>query len=126
MIVSGGSHLNGCDDQLVQVFTRVGERRDIVILQGPRTVEEEEAAIASHHSTLKDPMNSLHVVGPNRPLALAVDMGPSPLDWNDLPSFVNLAVVVKSCANELGIALTWGGDWVSFKDMSHWQLSEGT
>jgi peptidoglycan LD-endopeptidase CwlK len=122
MSVYGASRLAGCDDRLVQLFTRVGERRDVQIVQGPRTVEEEVAAIASHHSELKNPYNSLHVVGPNRPLALAVDAGPWPLNWTDPASFIAFAVVVKSCALDLGISLVWGGDWQSFKDYSHYQL----
>jgi len=122
--VYGASRLAGCDDRLVQLFTRVGERRDIQIIQGPRTVEQELQAIATHHSALKDPYNSLHVVGPTRPLALAVDLTPSPVDWTNIPGFVALGVVVKSCALELGIPIVWGGDWVSFKDYSHYQLEE--
>ena len=124
MSVYGASRLAGCDDRLVQLFTRVGERRDVQIVQGPRTVEQELAAIASHHSALKDPMNSLHVVDPDsRPLALAVDAGPYPLVWTDTGAFVALALIVKSCALDLGIPLVWGGDWQSFKDYSHYQLA---
>ena len=124
MSVHGASRLTGCDPRLVDLFTRVGERRQVHIVQGPRTVEEEVVAIQTKHSQLKDPYNSLHVVGPNRPLALAVDAGPWPLNWNDTDAFITLALVVKSCALELGVPLTWGGDWVTFKDYSHYQLKE--
>jgi peptidoglycan L-alanyl-D-glutamate endopeptidase CwlK len=30
---------------------------------------------------------------------------------------------MKAAAKELGVAITWGGDWVSFKDGPHWELS---
>jgi len=122
----GASRLSGCDPQLVQLFTRVGERRSVQVIQGPRTVQQEVDAITTHHSALKNPMDSLHVIGPGRPLSLAVDAAPWPVDWKDIPGFVNLAVVVKSCALELGIALEWGGDWQSFKDYSHYQLLQET
>lgn len=33
-----------------------------------------------------------------------------------------IAVAMKKAADELGIAITWGGDWKSFVDMPHFQL----
>jgi len=126
MSVYGATRLVGCDSRLVQLFTRVGERRAVQIIQGPRTVQQEVDAIATHHSALKDPMNSLHVIGPGRPVSLAVDAGPWPLDWNDINAFSMLALVVKSCALELGVSITWGGNWETFKDYSHYELTQET
>lgn len=51
----------------------------------------------------------------------AVDVVPFPLDWNDIESFKNLAVIVKKKAKELNIDVEWGGDW-QMKDYPHWQV----
>jgi len=112
---------------LVRLAQDVGSLRDLIVVQGARTVAEELTAMASHHSALKNPMNSLHVTDPvKRPLALAVDLTPYPLDWNNLSDFQDLGAFVKDRAAALGIAIQWGGDWVSFRDYDHFQLEQAT
>lgn len=114
--------LFGVDPALVSVVSLVGQRRDIIVMQGARSLADEEKAIASGHSALKDPMSSLHVVDPvKRPLALAVDVTPSPLDWSDIPAFAALNQDMQAAAAEIGVTLEWGGDWHSLKDYDHWQ-----
>jgi peptidoglycan L-alanyl-D-glutamate endopeptidase CwlK len=54
--------------------------------------------------------------------ALAADLAPYPLDWNDTARFEALAKVVLACAKRLGVPLTWGGDWKRFKDFPHFEL----
>lgn len=54
--------------------------------------------------------------------ARAVDVVPYPLDWNDEEAFKKLGEVVKRKAKELNIKISWGGDWVSFKDTPHYEL----
>lgn len=39
------------------------------------------------------------------------------------PLIRKLAPVLKAAAAAEGVALEWGGDWKSFKDGPHWQLS---
>lgn len=115
--------LANCDPDLVGLMDAVGAQRDIVIVQGARTVADEQAAIASGHSALKNPLDSKHVIDPVlRPLALAVDVAPLPLDWTDLAAFQDLGAAVKAKAAELGLALTWGGDWVHLRDLDHFEL----
>jgi peptidoglycan LD-endopeptidase CwlK len=123
MSLHHGERLDGCDPDLVRLVNAVARDRDIVVVQGARTVAEEEAAIASGHSALKNPMNSKHVVdAETRPLALAVDIAPLPLDWNDTAAFQALGLFVKATAAELEIGLIWGGDWVHLKDLDHFEL----
>ena len=112
-----------CDIDLVRLMNAVAQTRDIVIVQGARSLEEERTAIASGHSALRNPLDSKHVVDPeHRPLALAVDAAPLPLDWNDLAALQTLGLAVKAVAADLGIPLIWGGDWVHLKDLDHFEL----
>lgn len=40
-------------------------------------------------------------------------------DW---PLYDKIALAMKAAADELGVPLEWGGDWVSFRDGPHFQL----
>lgn len=51
----------------------------------------------------------------------AVDVVPYPLDWNDIAAFKKLGEVAKRKAKELGIKISWGGDWQSLKDYPHFE-----
>ena len=120
------SQLSQVDPRLVSLLTDVGSVRDVLVVQGARSVADELRAMATHHSELKNPLNSKHVIDPSRPLALAVDIAPWPLDWNDTGAFCTLGAFVKSRALELHIPITWGGDWTSFHDYSHYELKGDT
>ena len=61
-------------------------------------------------------MNSRHLTGH------AVDLVPFPVSW-DWTYFYPIADAMKDAAQELGVDLEWGGDWKSFKDGPHFQLS---
>lgn len=114
--------LNQVAPALATVVRLAGERTSFVILEGARSVEDEQKAIDTGHSKLKDPMNSKHVIGPSRPLALAVDLAPLPVNWSDLDAFRQLSTVVLSCASEVGTVVTWGGDWTTLRDYPHYEL----
>ena len=53
--------------------------------------------------------------------ALALDVVPYPIDWDDLPRFKVLGAFVEAKARQMGIPLVWGGRW-RFKDYPHYQL----
>ena len=53
---------------------------------------------------------------------MAVDIARYPVNWNDEAGFHSLAVIVKQVADELNIPIKWGGDWVSFHDLPHYEL----
>lgn len=58
----------------------------------------------------------------------AVDLAPfaaTSVDYNrlTLAEYNRLAAIVKSYAAALGIAITWGGDFSSFKDRPHFELT---
>jgi D-alanyl-D-alanine carboxypeptidase-like protein len=120
--VYGASRLAGVDPVLVQLVSDVGTERAIIVIAGARAYADELFAIRTHHSALRDPMNSKHVIGPGRPLARAVDIAPWPLNWSDIPGFTALAAFVKERAAALSIPIVWGGDWTTLKDYDHYEL----
>lgn len=112
MTIYHGERLLRVDPRLVHLVTAVGDRRDCLVLEGDRSLEAEKANIAAGTSHLTDPMNCLHVINPPaRPLALAVDFAPYPLDWRARERFILFAGYVYAVADEIGVSIRWGGDW---------------
>lgn len=57
----------------------------------------------------------------------AVDICPfknGGLAWNDTAAFKQLAAHIKAKAAELGIGITWGGDWKTLVDLPHYELKK--
>jgi len=57
--------------------------------------------------------------------AEAVDLGAwvdGQVDWS-WPLYDKIAIAMKTAAEELGVDIIWGGDWVTFKDGPHYQLA---
>jgi len=72
-------------------------------------------------------MNSRHLTGHAVDLAIWADedadkvVDANELSWK-FQHYQELAEVMKKAAQELGIALIWGGDWTTFKDGPHFEL----
>lgn len=127
--------LNTCDKKLVKVFTKVIERFDCTIICGHRT-QGEQLQLFKQGRTLVDGkwiktgktvtnLDGYKKVGRHNSYpSEAVDVVPYPIDWNDLDRFKELSKVIKEVALEEGVELTWGGDWDSFKDFPHWELTK--
>jgi len=113
------ARLNGAHPSLKKLFTAVAETEDITILDGQRGKEAQEKAFSEGHSRAHFGQ-SAHNWAP----ALALDVCPYPIDWKDIPRFVALSKVVKAKAKELGVDITYGGDWKSIKDYPHYELSD--
>lgn len=64
-------------------------------------------------------MKSKHLVG------LAVDLVAydenGHVTW-DMHYYRKINMSMQQAAEELGVTITWGGDWISFQDGPHWQL----
>jgi peptidoglycan L-alanyl-D-glutamate endopeptidase CwlK len=109
--------LNGVHPDLVRVIKRAIKRTpvDFAVIEGLRTVARQQELFAAGASKT---LNSRHLTGH------AVDIAPyvaGSIRW-DWPLFHEIAPAVKQAAQELGVPITWGGDWRSFKDGPHWEL----
>ena len=126
------SRLQTCHLLLVTLFTRVIRRPDLPldlsVLCGHRTREEQDAAVARGASRLRWP-KSKH----NRTPSHAVDVAPfvgGAVSWA-WPHYHAVAPAIRAewaamQAEGLvpaGVGLVWGGDWQSFPDGPHWELS---
>jgi len=108
-------NLSGVHPDLVAVVKRAMEltEQDFSVIEGIRNIDRQRQLFKSGVSTT---MNSRHLTGH------AVDVAPYPLSW-DWGYFYPIEDAMKQAASELDVDLEWGGDWKSFKDGPHWQLS---
>ena len=111
--------LVGVHPDLVAVVKRAAELMPggFIITEGMRTKERQRELFAKG---LSKTMKSRHLVG------LAVDFAPllddGSITWK-WPAFKPVADAFKRAAKELKIEIEWGGDWKSFRDGPHLQLS---
>lgn len=109
-------NLNGVHKDLVAVVCRALKLSDVdfAVIEGRRTRERQAELVRNGASQT---MNSRHLTGHAVDLAPWID-GTVRWDW---PPFYDIAAAMKQAASELGVAITWGGDWM-FKDGPHFQL----
>jgi peptidoglycan LD-endopeptidase CwlK len=112
-------NLVGVHPDLVRVMTRALAYSPIpfTVIEGLRTVERQRQLVAQGASKT---MNSRHITGH------AVDIVPHRPDGKlafDWPLYHKVAPVIKAAAADLGVAIEWGGDWRTFKDGPHFELS---
>lgn len=107
--------LEGVHPDLVSVVKRAIQisEQDFSVGEGLRSVARQKELVATGKSKT---MNSRHLTGH------AVDIFPYPVSW-DWKYYYPIADAMKQAARELGVSIEWGGDWVSFKDGPHFQLS---
>lgn len=111
-------NLQGVSPLLVSVVRRAAEIADIdfIVTEGLRTKERQAQLVAKGASRT---MQSKHLTGRAVDLAAVVD-GEVRWDW---PLYGKLAKAMKQAALELKVPIVWGGDWKSFKDGPHFELS---
>ena len=108
-------NLVGVNADLVRVVKRALELSsvDFTVIEGLRTKERQAELMKQGFTrTLK----SRHIIGE------AVDIVPLPVDWKNPKPFGLVAEAMKKAADELGVKITWGGDWKSFVDLPHYQI----
>ena len=110
--------LVGVHPDLVSVLYRALElsQYDFTVIEGLRTTARQEELFKAKKSQT---MNSRHITGHAVDLA-ALDAGKIKWDW---PYYEALAKAMKQAAKELAIPIVWGGDWKTFKDGVHFELS---
>ena len=108
-------NLEGVHTDLQRVVERAIEitDKDFTVIEGLRDIERQRELVNTGKSTT---MNSRHLTGH------AVDIAPWPISW-DWDEFYPIADAMKQAAEELEVDLEWGGDWKSFPDGPHYQLS---
>ena len=114
--------LQGVHPDLAKVIRAAADKSPVpfIVIHGLRTAAEETANVAKGASQT---MHSRHL--PNAAgLACAVDIAAEQdghITWAP-DMYGKVAAVVKQQAANLNVPVEWGGDWVSLKDLGHYQL----
>ena len=113
------SKLEGVHPDLVRVIERAIQitKVDFTVTEGLRTKARQAALVKAGASMT---LNSRHLTGHAVDLAALVG-GKIRWDW---PLYYRIAGAVKQAAEEEQVPIDWGGDWVTFKDGCHFQLSK--
>lgn len=120
-----------CHPDLQTVMHTIIQYRDIVVLEGYRP-EQRQNALHAAGKTYKQYPNSKH----NQRPSMAVDIAPFPIDWHDTEAFVSMGYYVLGIAdamyddNMITHRFRWLGDgnrnwhWrdQKFLDMVHFEL----
>ena len=107
-------NLSGVHPDLVAVVKlaiSISEK-DFTVLEGIRNINRQRELYKAGKSTT---MNSRHLTGH------AVDLAPWPISW-EWEDFYPIADAMKEAAEEISVAIVWGGDWKSFPDGPHFEL----
>lgn len=110
--------LEGVHPDLIKVVERAIEitEQDFTVLEGLRSITRQKALKLRGASTT---LRSRHLTGHAVDLGAYVD-GEVRWDW---PLYYTIADAMKQAALELKVDMEWGGDWKSFPDGPHYQLS---
>jgi peptidoglycan L-alanyl-D-glutamate endopeptidase CwlK len=93
-----------------------------IVVEGLRTLERQRELFQSGKSQT---MKSRHLTGHAVDLAPMVDIdndGDLDLTWEH-KHFYPIVDAMRASVAAAGKPIEWGGDWKSFVDLPHWQLS---
>lgn len=109
--------LQGVKEPLVEVVKRALEisEVDFGISEGVRSVERQKQLYADGKSKT---LNSRHLTGDAVDVYAWVD---GSVSWM-FHYYEKIAKAMFKAAEELGVEIEWGGNWVSFRDGPHFQL----
>jgi len=112
------ANLVGVHPDLQAVVTRALELSsvDFTVTEGLRSVLRQKELFAQRKSRT---LRSRHITG-HAIDVVALRDGKVTWNWQE---YEDIAAAFKQAAKELGIDLEWGGDWQSFRDGPHFQLS---
>lgn len=118
-------NLKNVDERLVRICNELIKRIDFTVIEGFRTPERQKELYDKGFSKIDGiSKKGKHNYSPS----LAIDIipfkkGHNPFDGSKESDimFDNLAKEFKQVAKELGINITWGGDW-KFIDKPHFQV----
>lgn len=118
------ARLEGVHADLVSTVKRAIEITavDFAVVQGARTQDQQDELYAQGRTTpgkiVTQTRNSRHIGGFAVDLAAFVD---GAVSWNGV-YYPFIATAMKKAAGELNVPIVWGGDWVKFKDLPHFEL----
>jgi peptidoglycan L-alanyl-D-glutamate endopeptidase CwlK len=114
------ARLREINPDLAAVVRRAAEITSVpfIVTEGVRTLERQRELVKVGASRTLD---SRHLTGHAVDLAATVN-GEVRWDW---PLYHRIADAMKLAAGELNVPLTWGGDWVNWKDGPHFELPRG-
>lgn len=112
------ARLAGVHPDLVRVVQRAAilSPLSFIVTEGLRTRERQQRLLEKGATKT---LNSRHITGHAIDVAAKVD---DEVRW-DWPLYDELALAFKTAASELGVEIVWGGDWKTFKDGPHFELS---
>lgn len=116
--------LKGVHPDLVRVVKRAIEisEYDFMVVEGLRSLETQKLYKSQGKSQT---LNSKHLKQSSG-YGHAVDLAPlenGTIDWNNTKGqFDSVSVAMKQAAKELGVKITYGGDWKNFIDKPHYQI----
>lgn len=116
--------LGGVHPSLVAVVRKAlkESKCDFTVVEGVRSLEQQRQNFEKGFSKT---MKSYHLVQKDG-FGHAVDLYPyfagsvqvnAPFEF-----FLEISEAMKSAAKALGVKITWGGDWKTFKDTPHFQI----
>lgn len=115
--------LKGVHPGLVEVVKRAIQltSTDFTVVEGVRSLERQKHNVAKGVSQT---MKSRHLIQDDG-YGHAVDLAPlagKEIPWNDFSKFKEVSEAMKKAASELGVRITWGGDWKTLVDGPHYQI----
>lgn len=114
----------GVHPDLVKVAYRALELcdSDFTVIEGVRTLEKQREYFANGASKTMKSYHLLHEDGSGHALDIYPYYDGSVQCEAPYAKFKEISVAMKSAAKELGVTITWGGDWKSFQDTPHYQI----
>jgi hypothetical protein len=116
--------LRNVHPDLIRVLELAASRSDIpfIVTSGLRTAAEQNQMYKRGASKLDGyRKRSYHQDGLAADVAVCTDLTFKRVTWDWTP-YYKLSKIIKKAAADLGVSLTWGGDWKTFKDGPHYQI----